>query len=119
TDDLYLGYVSRFLRHGGRLGIAVPGLLAEVEQLPPPHLAPYWESDFCSFHSPAWWRRHWEKTGLVTVEVADAVPEGWADWLRWHEACALAGRSHEPERAMLEADGGRSLGFSRVVATRR
>jgi hypothetical protein len=35
----------------------------------PEQLRPYWEWEFCSFHSPAWWRRHWEKTGQVTREL--------------------------------------------------
>lgn len=28
-----------------------------------------------------WWRRHWEKTGLLNVEVADTMPDGWQHWL--------------------------------------
>jgi hypothetical protein len=42
----------------------------EYDTLPPPHLAPYWQWDFCAWHSAAWWRRHWEKTGLVTAELS-------------------------------------------------
>ena len=30
TDDLYLGYVSQFVRPGGSLGIVVPGVLSEL-----------------------------------------------------------------------------------------
>ncbi len=119
TDDLYLPYCARFLKDGGRIGIAVPGIRAEQQRLPPPQLAPYWDADFCSFHSPAWWRRHWEKSLAVTVEHAGWLPHGWADWLAWNRVCALAGRGSEPERALLEADGGELLGFSRVVARRQ
>ena len=39
TDDLYLGYISSFLRPGGRLGIVVPGTLNELSEVPPPHLS--------------------------------------------------------------------------------
>lgn len=119
TDDLYLAYCSRFLKPGGRIAIVVPGLLSEPDAMPPAHLAPYWEADFCTFHSPVWWRRHWEKTGLVTVEAADSLPHGWEHWLRWNRACARAGRGSNRETAMLEADGGRLLGFTRVAASRR
>ncbi len=87
TDDLYLGSYSRQVKVGGQIGIVVPGLAEELEDLPPRHLEPYWQWDFCSFHSPAWWRRHWAKTGLVTVEVADRLPAGWRDWLAWNEVC--------------------------------
>jgi cyclopropane fatty-acyl-phospholipid synthase-like methyltransferase len=58
TGDLYLGYVSKFIRPGGRLCIVVPGLVHELEDGPPELLRPYWEWEFSSFHSPSWWRRH-------------------------------------------------------------
>lgn len=71
----------------------------------------------CSYLSPDWWRRHWERTGLV--EVADMISHGWEDWLRWLDACDLVGRGFEPDAEMLRADQGRLLGFSRVLAHRR
>jgi SAM-dependent methyltransferase len=120
TDDLYLGYYSRFVKEGGAIGIIVPGLREEFTNGPPEHLKPYWEWDFCSFHSPAWWRRHWEKTGKVEVLHADLIPDGWKQWLTWGELCRAEGYpSHEPEIKMLRADAGRHLGFSRVVARKK
>ena len=118
SSDLYLSYLSRYLSPDGRIGIVVPGVRHELEALPPPGLAPYWDADFCSFHSPGWWRRHWEKSLAVRVEQADWLPHGWEDWLLWNRACALAGRGYEPELRLLETDGGNLLGFSRVVARR-
>ncbi|MBM7788020.1 SAM-dependent methyltransferase [Tenggerimyces flavus] len=116
TDDLYLGYVARLLRPGAPIGMVSPGLVEEYETLPPPHLKAYWHWDFCAWHSPAWWRRHWEKTGLVTVEVADQLEDGWGDWLRWNEACDAFRGKPEWEADMLRLDAGRSLGLTRVVA---
>ena len=52
TDDLYVGYISRFLRAGGTLAICVPGVREELPDGPPPWLAPRWEWDYCSFQSP-------------------------------------------------------------------
>jgi SAM-dependent methyltransferase len=119
TNDLYLAYLSRFLRPDGRIGIVVPGVRHELDALPPPKLAPYWEADFCSLHSPDWWRRHWERSLTVSVEHATWLPHGGEDWLIWNRACALVGRGYERETQLLEADGGELLGFSRVVAQRR
>jgi SAM-dependent methyltransferase len=34
TDDLYLGYCTRFLRPGGQIGIAVPGVPEELNGVP-------------------------------------------------------------------------------------
>jgi hypothetical protein len=77
-------------------------------------------------HSPGWWRRHWVKTRLVAVEVADLVPEGWQRWLDWDEASLELGFASETyaedlrvETEMMGRDAGRNLGFTRVVARRK
>ena len=130
TDDLYLGYVARFIKPGGQLGIIMPGLARELGAgglaAVPEHLKPYWVWDFCSFHSVDWWREHWARTGLVTVETADAMEAGWRHWLRWLDICQAQGRAttgptapgEAEEAEMLRADAGRNLGFTRLVARR-
>lgn len=119
SSDLYPAYLMRFLRPGGQVGIVVPGLAAEMETLAP-HLAPYWEPDYWSFHSADWWARHWRRSGLIDVTTADFLPEGWKDWLRWDEACEALGYRSEPKVAeMLRVDAGRTLGFARVAGRRR
>jgi cyclopropane fatty-acyl-phospholipid synthase-like methyltransferase len=119
TDDLYLGYVSRFVEPGGQLGIVVPGVRRELTGGLPAHLAPYWEPDLWSFHSPEWWRDHWQRSGTVEVEVADTVPDGWRHWLTWLEVAGRQGYpTSEREAEMLRRDAGRTLGFTRLVARR-
>jgi cyclopropane fatty-acyl-phospholipid synthase-like methyltransferase len=120
TADLYLGYCRQFVRPGGYVGIVVPGVTDELTTVPE-HLRPYWQWDFCTFHSPGWWRNHWEKTGLLEVEVADALPQGAQMWRAWNELRAEAGPSSmrdgaSREAEMLRIDAGRTLGFTRVVA---
>jgi SAM-dependent methyltransferase len=124
TDDLYLGYLVEFLRPGGRIGVVAPALLTELGTSVPESLVPYWEWDFCSFHSPPWWRRHWEKTGKVRVDVAEAIEDGWQDWLRFDETTerhTVGWRQSgaATSAAMLRADGGVHLGFTRLTATKR
>ena len=120
TDDLYLPAFARFARPGAQIGIVVPGLRAEFPGELPPHLAPYWQADFWSFHSPEWWRAHWERSGLVDVRVADMLPDGWQHWLRWLEVAGEHGfPSSASEAAMLREDAGRTLGFTRVAAVKR
>ena len=72
TDDLYLGsHLARLVRPEGQIGIVVPGLVQEWPSADPAeHLQPHWSRDCSSFHSPDWWRRHWERSGLMTVESA-------------------------------------------------
>lgn len=120
TDDLYLEYIAQFVRPGGTLGIVVPGVLQELNGELPPHLAAAWQGDWWSFHSPAWWQQHWKQSGLVEIESADSIPDGWMHWLRWLEVCEEAGFACPPEeKAMLEADAGRTLGFTRLVARKK
>ena len=120
TDDLYLGYYSRFVRAGGEIGIVVPGLRQEFTDGLPEHLVPYWSWDFCSFHSPDWWRNHWEKTGKVEVTLADSIPDGWTHWLKWQEVCLEQGYPSDRQEAdMLRVDAGRNLGFTRIVARKQ
>jgi hypothetical protein len=85
----------------------------------PVHLKKDWEWEFCSFHSPAWWKKHWEKTGKVEVVTADTIPDGWQQWLSWDQVCQEAGYPYgEKDMALLQVDAGRNLGFTRIIAKR-
>jgi len=125
TDDLYLAYIARFLKPGGMIGIVVPGVAAEFDEVPE-HLSAGWDPAFWSFHSPSWWRRHWERSELVAVSHADLVPGGWKLWADWERLCVSVGAKPlfpgddaVREAEMLETDAGRTLGFSRVLAVKR
>jgi cyclopropane fatty-acyl-phospholipid synthase-like methyltransferase len=126
TDQRYLGYLARFLRPGGPVGVVVPALVAELESDEvPEHLRPYWEPDFWTLHSPRWWRSLWQRSGVVDVDLAELLEDGWREWALWNEVCAevsdrefvtdFAGR----EARMLRLDTGRNLGLARVVGRRR
>ena len=120
TDDLYLGYLLEFLKPGGQIGIVSPGLVEEFSHDPPEHLQVGWCSEFASFHSSDWWRRHWERSGKVDVLTADLLADGWRLWLHWNEVCAeTQDYVSASENEMLSADAGRNLGFVRLVAERR
>lgn len=116
TDDLYLNYLARFVRPGGVLGIAGSGLMQEIEGPVPDHLAEWWTQDLWCLHAASWWRRHWERTGIVDLELSDTMADGWRLWLDWHKVVAP---ENGKEISALEADRGRYLGYVRVVARRR
>ena len=83
TDDLYLSYVARFVKPGGRVGIAGLGLMQEMGDSLPAHLKDWWTQDLWCLHSAAWWRSHWGRTGILDIEVADTLPDGWKFWRDW------------------------------------
>jgi SAM-dependent methyltransferase len=116
TDDLYLGNLARFVKPGGAIAIALSGLVREIEGEVPEHLREMWTHELWCLHSAAWWRRHWERTGIVDIEVADMMPEGWQRWLDWQRV--IAPDNHVEIRA-LERDRGETLGYVRVVGRRR
>ncbi|HBP19220.1 MAG TPA: SAM-dependent methyltransferase [Planctomycetes bacterium] len=125
TDQLYLGYLASFVRPGGRIGVALPSLLEELDE-PPAHLLEpqangkvFWESELWSLQSPAAWRRRWERCGQVELERVDTQAEGWRHWRDHELASELAGTSPFPSDAeALERDAGRTIGFVRAVARR-
>lgn len=120
TDDLYLEtHLAWLVRPGGQMGIVVPGLVEELtSDEVPEHLQPYWEPAFFSFHSPAWWRRHWERSGLVTVELSDLIPDGWRHWMASDRLWSERLGKPSDEADMLALDRGRTLGLTRMVARR-
>jgi SAM-dependent methyltransferase len=117
TDDLYLNYLVRFVKPGGQLGIVGAGLVEEMPTPVPEHLREFWSQDDCwCLHSAAWWRKHWERTGLVDLATSDAMPDGWKLWVHWHK---LNWPDNVREIAALEADAGRYLTYNRTVARRK
>ena len=115
TDDHYLNYLARFVKPGGQIAIAGAGLMQELDGVLPDHLKEWWTNDLWCLHSAAWWRKHWERTGILEINTADDLPHGWQVWKEWH--LNIAPDNHK-EIAALDADQGRYLGYVRVVGTR-
>ena len=115
TDDLYLTDLARLVKPGGIVAIAGAGLQREIDGPVPDHLRAWWEPSHWCLHSAHWWRRHWQRTGILDVELADTMPDGWRLWLDWQRAAAA---HNAAEIAALEADAGRHLAYVRAVARR-
>lgn len=116
TDDLFLNSLARLVKPSGQVGIALSVLTQEVTGAVPEHLREMWTPDLWRLHSAPWWRRHWERTGILSIEAADTIPDGWQRWLEWEHV--IAPDNHVEHRA-LEADRREYLGYVRVVGRRR
>jgi cyclopropane fatty-acyl-phospholipid synthase-like methyltransferase len=125
TDDLYLSYLTRFLRPGGAIGIVVPGLTRAFDGDVPAHLSEpqangkrFWESECICFHTAEWWAEHWRRSSRLRLELADTLPDGWRHWRDFERAVELSGKGVFPSDAeALDRDGGRYIGLVRAVAT--
>ncbi len=134
TDDLYLGYISRFVKDGGHIGLVMPALMQEIDE-PPPHLTKprpseagaspsgdaFWDPAECwCFHTLEWWTRHFSRPGLVDVEVAEVVEDGWKLWRDWEIIRDGGGYTgFRSEAPTLDEDGGRYIGFVQFVLKKR
>lgn len=113
TDDLMLSSLARLLKPSGVLAMAGAGLRHELDDGVPETLRAWWDPSMCCLHSAAWWRRHWERTGPVTVELADDMPEGWQAWLDWQRVICP---ENTVEIQAVEADAGHTIGYVRAIA---
>jgi SAM-dependent methyltransferase len=116
TDDLYLSYLARFVKPEGRIGIAGAGLTQEIDGPVPEHLNAWWEPSLACLHSADWWRRHWQRSGIAHVEVADTMADGWTHWLTWQQTVSP---DNHLEIDAVTSDHGRHLGYVRAIARRR
>lgn len=107
TDATFLPLIVKYLKPGCQIGIVNVGLMEEIDTLPAD-----WPSDFCTFHTPEWWRRHWTISRCVTVDVADQLPNGRELWIQWNQAIGST------DDAYLTSDTGKNLGIHRVVGSR-
>src|SRR5260370_22554918 len=75
TDDLYLNYLARFVKPGGPVGIAGAGRVGDIDDPIPTHLRDWRTADLWGRPSPAWWRRHRARTGIMGVHPAPTPPD--------------------------------------------
>jgi ubiquinone/menaquinone biosynthesis C-methylase UbiE len=126
TDELYIDYLSRFVRPNGSLGVVVVGLMQEMGSQPPAHLTEpqsngkvFWESSCRSFKTAEFWRTLWSGSPMAADVAAVTQPDGWRHWRDFERALSAAGKNIFPSDAeALDKDQGRYMGFIRLTARR-
>ncbi|MDD4296699.1 MAG: class I SAM-dependent methyltransferase [Ruminiclostridium sp.] len=87
ADEMYFPCTySKLVKTGGQFGIVVPGLTREFDKGYPDTLKELWVGEMFSFHSKNWWRRLWEKTGIVEITACYDIKEPkeiWQPWAKW------------------------------------
>lgn len=73
---------AKLVKPGGQLGFVSPGYTREFEQGTPETLREFADGSMFTFHSNAWWRSLWEKTGLVETLACYDIEDAHGIWLR-------------------------------------
>ena len=126
TDELYLGYLSRFVRSEGMLGAVMPALMQPIDHALPEHFVKpqtngkvFWEDGCWSFKTADWWRDLWSRNSCVKDVQIDTLPDGWRYWHDFEKALEVSGTNVFPSDAeTLDSDHGRYIGFVRAIARR-
>ena len=72
TADTYLSdHIAHLLKADGQFGLALWGPDKEFNERVPASMEDGWWPDFYYFHSLDWWKWHFEKTKLFSIETAD------------------------------------------------
>ncbi|HML47883.1 MAG TPA: methyltransferase domain-containing protein [Clostridia bacterium] len=120
AEEGYLENLLKFLRPNGQLGMIVPGYMKEVTGGVPEHITKFLNDELWTWQSLPWWKNHWEKTGLVSIDAADTMPNGCNLWLRWDAVLLETGKNHwGDETEYFRIDNGEYIGFIRLVATKK
>ncbi len=126
TDELYIDYLSRFVRPGGQFGIVVVGMAREIDDGLPPHLTEpqsngkvFWDPSCRCFKTPEFWTKLWRGCPMLSDIAVEAQRDGWKHWMEFERVLEAAGKSIFPSEAeALEKDRGETIAFLRLIAKR-
>lgn len=111
-DDKLLPFVKR----GGYIYIAIPGMKRDCHDHLPPELLLSWTPEQLDYmHDTAYWSdmvHQCRGAEVLCVAEMEANEEVWADWLRQENPYAIG------DRRSMEAGGGKYLNFIKIVLRR-
>lgn len=118
TDDLYVPYISQYLKNSGCLCFTVPGFNKDVNGASelPEHLRPFWADECWTWHTQSWWKSHIERTGHLRVVECEAMENSYEFWKEETLKGPEAWRKND--LPVIERDRGEYMGFIKVVALR-
>ena len=113
-DESYLdGKLLPFLRSGGYIYIAIPGMKKDCHDNLPPELLLSWTPEQMDYmHDSDYWLKTVSACrGAEVLEVSEmeSNEEVWADWLKQDNEYAIG------DRKSMEAGAGKYLNFIKIV----
>ncbi len=113
TEDMLPSLIP-FVKKGGSIALAIPGLKYEFGDDVPPEMRPFWNDEIArTIHSIDWWERLWKKAD--GAEIADiremaCCGQAWSEWLASSHPIAAE------DIPMMEAEGGKYFNFIQLIA---
>ncbi|WP_066834227.1 SAM-dependent methyltransferase [Rufibacter ruber] len=120
TDDKYLPYICHFLKPDGYIGVVDVCFKEEIETLEqvPVFLREDYQDYWYYIHSVPWWRKLWEKTGLVQVTVAELLPAAELIREQYVKDFEEHGQKKDPFARALKKDNHHQISFFRLIGQR-
>ena len=106
-----------FVRKGGYVYIAIPGMKQDCHDCLPPELLLSWTPEQMDYmHDVTYWRDMASRSRdaeIIEISQMESNEEVWADWLRQENAYAIG------DRRSMEAGGGKYLNFIKIVLRKK
>ena len=106
-----------FVKSGGYLYIAIPGMKKDLHDALPPELLLSWTPEQLDYlHDADYWRKitgQCRGAEVLSVQEMESNEEVWADWLRQENPYAVG------DRKAMEAGGGKYLNFIAIVLRKK
>lgn len=106
-----------FVKKGGIIAIAVPGLKTDIHSDIPKEMLTSWTAeDLSSFQTCDWWREILNESKLIEdVSICEmrCFESCWADWLKSDNENAVS------DRAAMEAGSGKYMNFISITCRRK
>lgn len=117
-DEQYLGKsLLPFVKHGGYIYIAIPGMKKDCHDNLPPELLLSWTPEQLDYiHDIDYWTSIVSKTEnieIVSIHEMQSNDEVWKDWLECDNDYAKG------DRRTMEAGGGKYLNFIAIILKRK
>lgn len=106
-----------FVKSGGYLYIAIPGMKKDLHDALPPELLLSWTPEQLDYlHDADYWRKitgQCRGAEVLSVQEMESNEEVWADWLKQENEYAVG------DRKAMEAGGGKYLNFIAIVLRKK
>lgn len=106
-----------FVKHGGYVYIAIPGMKKDVHDNIPPELLLSWNEEQLDYiHDVKYWEnitKVSKEAEIISIHEMESNEEVWQDWLECDNEYAVG------DRKTMEAGGGKYLNFIAIILKRK